>query len=343
MSRLRRCQEFLPANQVVNFGENTSVGNFDWPFHEARLAELEARLDRAFQESDLPEDRDRKPVNDLLVLYRAMHAFKYTPSPALVEELKKLADDKKTRALAVEISKMLEESRRTNPSMLIPMDASRHSPRDRLYPLSMEVPLVELNLLNQHQHCIQSLERYKVAGGERSAEYHDFDQAQRKYLATLAGFGTIFDKLKEIAVQGESTSVGAIKLLAHLPPPLRRLLDRIPERFEMLNNVLKGREVFSNVGAVAPTSTLKRFVTAKDDNEQKQLVWGIITDAKGVLRVSLRDFRPHVGALQAIQRADLACCITQDYVDSYADGFNEFIGDLHRITLASRETRMERE
>ncbi|MGC1376852.1 MAG: hypothetical protein WA821_11535 [Anaerolineales bacterium] len=282
-------------------------------------------------------------VNDLLVLYRAIHAAKYKPSQALIDELKKLADDKKTRPLAVEIGKMLEESRRSNPSMLIPMDASRRSPRDRLYPLSMEVPLVELDLLNLHQRCIQSLNQYKTAGGERSAAYHDFDQAQREYLATLAGFSTIFGKLKEIAVQGESASVGAIKLLAHLPPAFQRLLDRIPERFEMLNNVLKGREVFSNVGAVAPSSTLKRFVTAKDDNEQKQLVWGIITDASRVLRVSLRDFRPHVAALQAIQRPDLATQITQDYLDAYADGFNEFVSDLNRITLASRETRMGRE
>ena len=48
-------------------GENIAVGDLDWPFHEARLAELEARLDQAFAESTLPEDRDRKPVNELLV------------------------------------------------------------------------------------------------------------------------------------------------------------------------------------------------------------------------------------------------------------------------------------
>ena len=51
-------------------GENTSVGDLDWSFHEARLDELEARLDEAFQESKLPEDRDRKPVNELLVWLR---------------------------------------------------------------------------------------------------------------------------------------------------------------------------------------------------------------------------------------------------------------------------------
>jgi predicted nucleotidyltransferase len=51
-------------------GENISVGDFDWPFHAARLAELESELDQAFAESPLPEDRRRKPVNDLLVRLR---------------------------------------------------------------------------------------------------------------------------------------------------------------------------------------------------------------------------------------------------------------------------------
>jgi hypothetical protein len=51
-------------------GENTSVGDLDWSFHEKLLAELEAQLDRAFQESKLPEDRDRKAISDLLVRLR---------------------------------------------------------------------------------------------------------------------------------------------------------------------------------------------------------------------------------------------------------------------------------
>ena len=51
-------------------GENTSVGDLDWPFHEARLAELEVRLDQAFADSTLPEDRDREPVNELLLRLR---------------------------------------------------------------------------------------------------------------------------------------------------------------------------------------------------------------------------------------------------------------------------------
>jgi predicted nucleotidyltransferase len=51
-------------------GENISVGGIDWPFHEARLDELEAELDKAFQESTLPDDRDRQPIHELLVRMR---------------------------------------------------------------------------------------------------------------------------------------------------------------------------------------------------------------------------------------------------------------------------------
>jgi uncharacterized protein len=51
-------------------GENTSVGELDWSFHEARLAELESRLEQAFTDSPLPEDRDRKSISDFLVRLR---------------------------------------------------------------------------------------------------------------------------------------------------------------------------------------------------------------------------------------------------------------------------------
>ena len=51
-------------------GENISVGDLDWPFHEARLDELEAQLDKAYQESTLHEDRDRQPIHEFLVRIR---------------------------------------------------------------------------------------------------------------------------------------------------------------------------------------------------------------------------------------------------------------------------------
>lgn len=72
LAAMRRLVESLcyrPLFVTVS-GENISVGNLDWPFHEARLAELETLLDRAFDESKLPEDRDRSPVNELPVRVR---------------------------------------------------------------------------------------------------------------------------------------------------------------------------------------------------------------------------------------------------------------------------------
>ncbi len=279
-------------------------------------------------------------VNDLLVLYRAIHAARYQPSEKLQAALKKLGGERETRPLARDITTGIETARGVNPSMLIPIDASNRVPRNRLYPMSMEVPVNELNLLTLHDQVIRALDIYETASGDRAAQYAEFGELQRTYLATLAGFGAISNRLKEIAILGESTSVGAIKLLAHLPPAFQRMMVNVPDHFEILNNIIKGQEVFSNVGAVVPSSTLGRFVTAKDDNGQKQLVWGVITDAAKTMHISLRDFRPHVAALQAIGRQDLANQITQDYLDAYAEGFNRYIRDLQRITTASRKTHL---
>ena len=274
-------------------------------------------------------------INDLLVLYRAIHAATYKPSQRLLDEINKLSLSKPE--IAANLHQLVDEVSRTNPAILIPMDASLKVPRERIYPLNMEVPLMELNLLGLHGQTIQMLDAYEASTEDRPAMYSGFDHLQRLYLASLAGFGAFLFRVKEIATQGQSASVGAIKLLAHLPLPLQRLLDKIPEQFELLNNILKGREVFSNVGAVVPTSTLTRFMTAKDDNTQKQLAWGVMTDSNSTMRIHLRDFRPHVDALLAIGRKDLANMITQDYLDAYADGLNAYIQDLSRITLASQE------
>lgn len=276
-------------------------------------------------------------VNDLLVLYRAIHAATYTPSQKVLDEIQRLAATKPDAAAS--LRQLVEEASRANPSILIPMDASLKTPRDRVYPMCLEAPLADLNLLAQHAQTLKALDAYEGSSrNERALLFGNFNAMQKEYLSVLAGFGTYLSRVKEMAAQGDSAAVGAIKLLAHLPLPLQRLLDKIPERFEVLNNIVKGREVVSNVGAVIPSSSLTRFMTAKDDNTQKQLAWGIITDAKSVLRIHLRDFRPHVSALVAIGRRDLASLIAQDYLDSYAEGFNRYIRDLSRITTASRLT-----
>ena len=100
--------------------------------------------------------------------------------------------------------------------------------------------------------------------------------------------------------------------------------------------MIKGREVFSNVGQVAPTSTLTRFISAKDDNEKKTLIWGIMTDHRGVLHITLRDFRPHVKLFYELDNLSVANRITQDYLNTYVDGMNRYINDLKRITLGNR-------
>jgi hypothetical protein len=281
-------------------------------------------------------------VNDLLVLYRAIHAATYQPNPDWVTDLQRLSQDSTTRQAALAAQDAVENSRRVNPAILIPVDASQRSPRDRLHPMSFEVPLADLDLLNLHEGTLTALEAYQRGAGDRTALYAEFNKLQRRYLATLAGFGEVMGKAKEIAILGESASVGAIKLLGHLPTPLQRLLDAIPGQFDVLNDIIKGREVFSNVGAVAPNSTLTRFITAKDDNEKKTLAWGVITDAQGVLRLTLRDFRPHVNLLEAVGQKALATRLAQDYLNAYANGLNDFVRDLRRITLASRETRLSK-
>lgn len=47
--------------------ETIAPAGLDWPFHRARLEELEEKLDRAFAESALPESRDRAAVDSFLV------------------------------------------------------------------------------------------------------------------------------------------------------------------------------------------------------------------------------------------------------------------------------------
>ncbi len=296
------------------------------------------RLRRLFKQRN---DLLQLTVNDLLILYRAVHALTYQPDPDLAAALKALATHTgATRYAAQEALKVIENSQQINPPMVIPVDASQRAPRDRLYPMTFEVPLGDLDLLNLHEGTIAALDTYERGGEDRTSLYAEFDRLQRTYLATLAGFGAVLSKAKEIAIAGESASTGTIKLLAHMPAPLQRILDKIPGRFDVLNDIIKGREVFSNVGAVASTSTLTRFITAKDDNDKKALAWGVITDAQGVMRITLRDFRPHVVLLESVGRKDLAVRIAQDYLDSYARGLNSFIDDLRRITETSRETRL---
>ncbi|MEM7028355.1 MAG: hypothetical protein AAF629_02090 [Chloroflexota bacterium] len=283
-------------------------------------------------------DLIRVTVNDLLILYRAIHAATYQPSPALVTNLNQLLAGSPTQWEAAQtVLEQFEKEVRINPAMLIPVDASQRAPKDRVYPVTFEVPLEELDLLNLYTRTLEALTLYQKASDDDTALYTEFDHYQREFLATIAGFGEVMSRTKEIALMGKSASVGSIKLLAHIPAPLQQMLHAIPNSLDILNDLIKGREVFSNLGMVADGSSLARFMTAKDDNAQKTLAWGVCTDRTGTVNLSLRDFRPHVSLFIACGQKAVATQITQDYLNTYAEGLNQFIRDLQRITIASRD------
>ena len=283
-------------------------------------------------------------VNDLFILYRAVHALTYQPNPDLVTEVQRLADKKHTATAVAITLDTLTKPPQSNPAIFIPIDGSRQSPRERLFPLVFEVPLDELDLIGLHERTLTALELYQQSAGQnRETAYAEFDQLQRTYLASLAGFGQVLSCAKETGIKGESASSGSIRMLANMPAPIQRLLDAVPNRFDVLNDLVKGREVFSNVGAVAPGSTLSRFITAKDDNDKKSLAWGVLTDADGIVVLTLRDFRPYVAALIESGQRPLAQRIAQHYLDCYANGFNQYLRQIRRITLSSRETKLYKE
>jgi hypothetical protein len=276
-------------------------------------------------------------INDLLILYRAIHTFTYQPDPEVVHKLEELAAQPGARSAALATLETLRNANAVNPTIFIPMDASQRAPRDRLYPITFEAPLTQLDVLGLHRQALAAWDACQQAGDTSGQAYDEFDRLRREYLAMLAGIGEILSRAKRFALAGESLSAGAIKLLAHFPAPVQQVLEKVPGSFDLLSDLLKGREVFSNVGAVVPSSTLTRFISAKDDNDKKSLVWGVITDAQGVMRLSLRDFRPHVALLVACGCKELASRLTQHYLDSYAHGLNQFVRELRQITQASRE------
>lgn len=284
----------------------------------------------------------RLTINDVLLLYRAIHAVTYRVDPALQEELEQgTRRRKKTTRAAYTAALEAVAAQTRSPAVLVPVDASIRDPRERLHPMTVEVPLADLDLVALHQQALAALAQVEAEVGSRSA-LRAFREAQGVYLATLGGFGAWLAKLKTMAAAGESTAVGTIKLLAHLPRTVQRVLDRLPHQFDMLNDLIKGREVFSNVGAVVPTSTLRRFITAKDDNDLKTLAWGVMTDAEGILRITLRDFRPHVGLLLAEGQREVAQRITADYLTAYVRGLNQYVYEVQRIARVSPSSKRGR-
>ncbi len=304
-------------------GETTAESN------GVRMKRL-ARLREQLQQRGV-----RLTINDLLLLYRSLHAGRYERSARVqraIEEMHYRLPADKYKAVCQAIDETLARYRETNPALLIPMNAGYVAPRERLFPTTYRNPLTDISpLLSTAQKRYQSYRKR-----ENRKAWESFDQSRRELLAYLKAFGEYLDALKAVTMRGESFNTATLRLLGHLPPQMQSLLDQIPQHIDALNEVIKGNEVFSNVGRVAPGSSLRRFISAKDDGATKELVWGILTDNQGQMHISLRDFRPFVAQLVALGESQVATLLTQDYLNSYVAGFNAFIEALR--VLISEES-----
>ena len=272
-----------------------------------------------------------------LSCFVGIHTLSYQMSPSIIDRIEALGRSRKVahkRAYETTIESIKKTSYK-NPAIMIPIDASAYDPKQRIFPTTFRNPFTDF--WHIHQEAMSALHNYEKQHTRASRKA--FEEAQGNYLRMVGGFGQLLTRYKEIATQGESASNASIKALAHIPPAIQRLLDNIPGKFDMLNEVIKGEEVFSNVGKVVAGSTLRRFVSAKDDNQLKMFSWGVITDDMDTVHISLRDFRSHISALFDIGEENLAHAITQDYLDSYVAGLLQYVTDLRKITVTTTKRK----
>lgn len=266
-------------------------------------------------------------VNDLLLLARSVHVASYNPGAAARKALDAIARLENGWDLREQIEKYWEEERTFNPALLIPMDASAVDPRLRLFPATFRNPLP--GLLPHLTLCDDMVQLLRRRTNPTTVQ--EFTEERRTLYSELQAFGVLLQTLRQVTMRGESFATAAIRLLSHLPGPMQHLLDLVPQKIDILNEIIKGREVFSNVGPVAASSSLTRFASSRDDGETKLLVWGFMTDATGQLCITLRDFRPQVVRLVSLGQTGLARTLTQDYLDAYANSVELLVRRIQRV------------
>lgn len=277
-------------------------------------------------------------INDFLILYRALYNQYYEPSQNLRQALETLELGSANQRKAVAgMRDALRELNLDVPAFLIPIDASMHNPQDRIFPVTFRPLPPWTDIGPQHEKTYAwMLQVNDPNNGNKKGAAKEFNEARTYYLEMLKMFSALMARYKEVALMGESFSTITLKILASVPKKLQPMLRSIPDRIDILNDMLKGTEVFSNVGQVSSTSSLTRFMTAKDDNEKKVLCWGIMTRADGTMVISLRDFRPQVEALHRAGAGDVARLVTQDFLNGYADGLRRYIFELIEIVRVRR-------
>jgi|HigsolmetaAR206D_1030411.scaffolds.fasta_scaffold04990_2 hypothetical protein len=281
------------------------------------------RLRRRLAERDL-----HMTVNDVLLLGRYFHAATYQPGPVAMAALNDLeARGGEATRLHAQIIRALEEQRDLVPSILIPMDASWIDPRQRLHPATLRNPQPEL--LPRLTRCYELLRQLTTDPKHQIKE--QFEKERINLWLDLVRFSNLLRSLRDLTMRGESFATGALRLLGHLPRPMQNLMDQIPQKIDILNEIVKGSEVFSNIGQAPRSSTLGRFMSSRDDGDTKLLVWGVMTTGNGQLVISLRDFRPHVGMLHEAGFGVVAEVLVADFLDSYAQGINTLVKRIQKI------------
>ncbi|MGF1504756.1 MAG: hypothetical protein ACFB51_06410 [Anaerolineae bacterium] len=276
----------------------------------------------------------RLTVNEQLVTARIFHAVNYEPGPKVREAIEQFEKEVRTpaehRALEI-LRKSLKRGVMVSPSLGIPVDASAADPSQRIYLLTFRNTLESVVWAwDDAWNAYQNYRRIEPPDTpEGIAAYREFDQRRIDLIAGLRDFSYLLDASKRVALRGESFSIAVFRLLANLPPWLQFALRYIPEQVPPLNEIIRGDEVYSNIGRVAPGSSLSRFITAKDDGQAKNIVWGIMTNDQGKMVVTMRDFRPHVAPLVKVGRIELARMLAQDYVVAYT---NDLLGLVARLT-----------
>jgi hypothetical protein len=273
-------------------------------------------------------------VTEFAILYRCKFGMEYQTSAEIETALSELEASGQSDAVHL-VRKSLSKLQNNNPSILIPLSASAVKPRDRLYPTTFRNPFSEM--WGTHDKTTEALDNYLANPTQNN--WAKFADSRGALLTQLNYFSELLKAYKRVALQGGSTSTATMKLLAHVPDSFREILNKIPQRIDILNEVLKGEEVLSNVGRVANGSSITRFISAKDDNENKTLVWGIVSDNTDTLCVTLRDFRPHITALAKIGRLDLAKMIVTHQVDEFTSNFNKFVNSLLDIMNVKKSSR----
>ncbi|MBX0331153.1 hypothetical protein K2Z83_26235, partial [Oscillochloris sp. ZM17-4] len=289
---------------------------------EASLSAINALRQR------LAERKMHLTVNDILLLGRYEHAASYRPGPAAMAAL----NDLESRGgdapqLHAQIIGGLESQRALVPSLLIPMDSSWIDPRQRLHPATLRNP--QPSLLPRLARA-EALLRASLKG-HTPAAIQAFEEERAELCGDLLAYAAVLRALREITTRGESFTTAALKLLGHLPRPMQSLLDLIPQKIDLLNEIVKGTEVFSNIGQVARSSSVARFASSRDDGDTKLLIWGLMADARGQMVITLRDFRPHVGPLLAAGHTPLAELLAADFLDAYAQSLNSLVKRIRRV------------